>query len=255
MSQDDRATYDKALERARSAAYGVGEFVGQESFMLASEILALAKRAHISERSSVLDLCCGVAGPGRLIAGEFGCSYLGVDSSASAISIARERAQGTSCRFMVSGIPPVPAGAYDVVLLLETLLAFREKTRLLAEVAGVLEAGGRFAFTFEEGEPLTDAERAVMPHADTVWLTPLPELMCQLESTGFRVRWLADCSEAHHATADSLLNAYSADALEIVTQLGRAAFDDLLDAHVLWSAWLKIGRVRKFAVVAEKLSD
>ena len=153
------------------------------------------------------------------------------------------------------GLAALQKSAYDVVLLLETLLAFREKTRLLAEVAGVLEAGGRFAFTFEEGEPLTDAERAVMPHADTVWLTPLPELMCQLESTGFRVRWLADCSEAHHATADSLLNAYSADAREIVTQLGRPAFDDLLDAHVLWSAWLKIGRVRKFAVVAEKLSD
>ena len=38
--------------------------------MRASEILALAHRAGIAPGISVLDLCCGVAGPGRLIARE-----------------------------------------------------------------------------------------------------------------------------------------------------------------------------------------
>lgn len=252
MSEADRLTYDTALERARATAYGAGEFVGQENFMLASEIRALAAAAQITPTASVLDLCCGVAGPGRLIAREFGCNYLGVDSSATAVSIARDRARGTGCRFMVSCVPPVPTGAFDVVLLLETLLAFPEKARLFHEIAAALNPSGRFAFTLEEGQPLTDIERTVMPQSDTVWLTPLPELERLLESAGLRVRSLTDCSSAHHVTAESLLNSYASDAQHIVAQVGRKAFDDLLDAHVLWTDWLQSGRVRKFAVVAEK---
>ena len=47
MKQDERVPFDQALERARMSAYAPGEFVGQESFMLASEILSLAVRAGI----------------------------------------------------------------------------------------------------------------------------------------------------------------------------------------------------------------
>ena len=80
---------------------------------------------------SVLDLCCGVAGPGRFITRELGCTYLGVDLSPSAIEIARERAGDLSCRFEVARIPPIPPGPFDVVLLLETMLAFPDKEPLL----------------------------------------------------------------------------------------------------------------------------
>ena len=92
VKQDERAPFTRALERARVAAYAPGEFVEQESFMRAGEIRVLALRAGIAPGVSVLDLCCGVGGPGRFITRELGCSYLGVDLSASAIDIARERA-------------------------------------------------------------------------------------------------------------------------------------------------------------------
>ena len=119
--------------------------------MRAGEIRALARRAGIAPGVSVLDLCCGVAGPGRFITRELGCSYLGVDLSSSAIDIARERARDLPCRFEVSRIPPIPRGPFDVVLLLETMLAFPDKEPLLSEIAGALTTGGRFAFTMEEG--------------------------------------------------------------------------------------------------------
>src|SRR5690349_10279591 len=48
VKPDDRAPLDQALQRARTAAYPEGEFVGQESFMCASEIGALAARAGIA---------------------------------------------------------------------------------------------------------------------------------------------------------------------------------------------------------------
>jgi SAM-dependent methyltransferase len=252
VKQDERGPFVQALRRARERAYDPGEHVDQESFMRASEIRELARRAGIGPGASVLDLCCGVAGPGVLIARELGCAYLGVDSSASAVGIARERARGLSCRFEVAQVPPLPPGTFDVVLLLETMLAFPDKARLLEGVSRVLPAGGRFAFTLEEGLPLTDSERARMPDADTVWLIPLDELRTLLADTGLAVRWEEDRSRSHRDVAAALLEAFTADAPAIAAVIGQEALDELLAAHRLWIDWLGNGRVRKIHLVAER---
>jgi SAM-dependent methyltransferase len=253
MRQDDRAPFDRALHRARVAAYPAGAYVGQESFMTAGEIRDLAVRAGVGPGVRVLDLCCGVAGPGRFLTRELGGDYLGVDASASAIAIARERAGRLPCRFAVAHVPPVPPGPFDVVLLLETLLAFEDKDAVARETFHALRPGGRFACTLEAGAPLTAGERAVMPDVDTVWLTPLDELVAVLEHAGLRVVWHEDHSRAHAATARALTDAYAADAEAIAAQVGRRALDDLLAAHHLWVEWLDSGRVRKFAIVAERV--
>jgi sarcosine/dimethylglycine N-methyltransferase len=252
MRQDERAPFVQALRRARVSAYAPGEFAEQESFMRASEIRGLAVGAGIAPGVSVLDLCCGVAGPGRLITRELGCTYLGVDSSSSAIDIAREGAGDLPCRFEVARIPPIPPGPFDVVILFETMLAFPDKETLLQEISRALTPGGRFAFTLEEGLPLTQAERESMPEADTVWLTPLQELLTSLGRAGLVVRRQDDCSHSHRAVADALIDAFAADASNIAAQVGRRALDELLAAHRLWSDWLREGRVRKIAFVAEK---
>jgi len=255
MTQDDRSLFDRALARARKAAYAPGEHVGQESFMTAGEIRALAARAGIGPGVRLLDLCCGTAGPGRFLTQQLGCDYLGVDASATAIAIARARAGALPCRFEVAQVPPLPEGPFDVVLLLETILAFEDKDALLGEIFPRLRPGGRFAFTLEEGRPLTAAERAAMPDADTVWLTPLDELRRSLQQAGLVVTWHEDHSSAHRATAQALADAFAADAEAIAALIGRQALDDLLTAHRLWVAWLAEGRVRKFAVVARRPAD
>src|SRR5580704_19499297 len=79
VRQDQRTPSLAALEWA--AAYPAGEYVGQESFMRAGEVRTLAHQARVGPDVSVLDLCCGVAGPGRMITAESGCRYLGVDHS------------------------------------------------------------------------------------------------------------------------------------------------------------------------------
>jgi SAM-dependent methyltransferase len=252
VRQDDRAPFVAALQPAREAAYPPGEYVGQESFLTAAEIRRLADRAGIGPGVSVLDLCCGVAGPGRLITAERGCRYLGVDSSASAVEIARRLAGDLPCRFEQAELPPLPEGRFDVVLLLETMLAFPDKRALLAAVARALEPGGRFAFTVEEGRMLTPAERAEMPDADTVWLVELAELTALLEEVGLTVTWQEECSAAHRAMAAALGRAFRADAAAIGRRIGARAPAELIAAHELWSEWLGTGRVRKFAMVAEK---
>jgi SAM-dependent methyltransferase len=252
VRQDERAPFVRALERARISAYPPGEYVEQEGFMRAAEILALAQEAGVAAGVSVLDLCCGVAGPGRFITRELRCSYLGVDLSASAIDIARRRARDLPCRFEIGRIPPIPPGPFDVVLLLETMLAFADKQALLAEISRALAPGGRFAFTMEEGPPLTADERARMPDADTVWLTPLQEMLICLDRAGLVVRRQEDCSESHRAMADALITAFARDADHIAAQIGRRSLEELLAAHRLWSDWLREGRVRKIAFVAER---
>jgi SAM-dependent methyltransferase len=247
MRQDLRTPFEQALRRARESA---GEYVGQESFMAAGEIRALARQAGVGPGVSVLDVCCGTAGPGSLIARELGCDYLGVDSSATAVALARERPG--DLRFAVMEVPPLPPGAFDVVLLLETMLAFADKDALVRAVAAALRPGGRFAFTLEEGAPLTAAERAAMPDADTVWLTPLYDLVGTLERAGLAVTWIEDVSRAHRARAQALADAFAADADAIAARIGRRALDDLLAAHRLWVGWLDAGRVRKLALVAEQ---
>jgi ubiquinone/menaquinone biosynthesis C-methylase UbiE len=253
VKQDERAPFVSALQRARVGAYAPGEFIEQESFMRAGEIRALAQQAGIAPGVSVLDLCCGIGGPGRFITEQLGCDYLGVDYSADAIDIARQRAGDLSCRFEVARIPPIPPGPFDVVILLETLLAFPEKEPLLREISRALPTGGRFACTFEAGPPLTEAEWVQMPDADTVWLVQIDEMLASLDPVGLVVRRQEDFTQSHAATAESLTEAFAADAVDIAAQIGEQAVEELLRAHQLWSDWMRTGRVRKIALVAEKV--
>ncbi|MFW5470531.1 SAM-dependent methyltransferase [Knoellia sp. CPCC 206435] len=257
MTVDSWSPLARLLWRTRESAFPAGEFVGQESFVSASEVRWLAGRAGVGTGVSVLDLCCGEAGPGIFVARTFGCRYLGVDADAGSIARARARAvdEGVDAAFEVRTVPPVPRGAFDVVFLLETLLAFADKPALVHEVASALPVGGRFAFTLEAGRPLSAAERAAMPGADTVWLTTLTDLRRALRGAGFRVRSLRDTSHAHRRVVDGLVAAYAGAAPDIRAAASGSALvvDDLLTAHRLWSEWLRTGRVRKFAVVTEKV--
>ena len=220
--------------------------------MRAGEVRMLAHRAGVGRGVSVLDLCCGVAGPGRMITAESGCHYLGVDHSASTLATAQELAGNLPCRFEQAHLPPLPKGSFEVVLLLETMLAFADKDALVGEVARVLEPGGRFAFTVEEGRPLSQEERAGMPGADTVWPIELAELTGVLRNAGLTVIWRQEHSSSHRAIAAALLRCYRADSPQIAAQIGTQATADLITAHQLWSDWLGSGRVRKFAMVAHK---
>ena len=93
-----------------------------------------------------------------------------------------------------------------------------------------------------------------MPDADTVWLTSAVQLVRSLlERSGCGSAGCEECSGAHREMADALIGAFAADRSAIAAEVGDQALDELLAAHRLWSDWLRDGRVRKFAVVAEKV--
>ena len=66
------------------------------------------------------------------------------------------------------------------------------------------------------------------------------------------VRAREDYSPSHRAVTDSLIEAFTADATGIAARIGHRALREPLAAHRLWSRWPREGRVRKFALVAEK---
>lgn len=250
---DHRHRAVAALARARCRAYLPEAYAGQESFVSAAEVLALAGAAGVRAGTRVLDLCCGVGGPGKLIARSTGCRLFGVDRSPSALALARSGA-ASGARFLAATVPTLPlAVTFEVVLLIETVLAFADKARLLFEVARVLAPGGRFAFTFEEGPPLSTAERAVMPGGDTVWLIELAPMRELLSAAGLTVRSLADRTAEHAGLAGRLGAAFAEDGAAITAALGAPALDALLLAHARWAEWLGARRVRKLAMVCERV--
>ena len=93
-----------------------------------------------------------------------------------------------------------------------------------------------------------------MPDADTVWLTPLRDILSCLEWVGLRVRWQHECTETHLATVSSLREAFATESSRIAAHVGHRALEELLAAHRLWGDWLGTGRVRKLAFVAEKVA-
>lgn len=252
MEPNARGVLDRALDRPKRWAFPPGEFVGQESFMGAHEILTLARAAGVRRGVAVLDVCAGVGGPGVYLTRHLACRYVGMDASAEAIDVARRRARGLDCEFLVGAVPPLPAGRFDVVMLLETMLAFPDKLALLTAVASVLSPAGRFAFTLEEGQPLSATEHLAMPRSETVHLVPLAAMHDLLERSGFVVRYEVELTRAHHEVAERLTRAYEARARGIGEAIGEAALTELLTSHRLWSQWLASGRARKFALVAQR---
>ena len=245
MRQDDRAPFDRALRRARHRRTPRASSSRCEGFMTAGEIRALAAHAGIGPGVTALDLCRR-RWPGRSLTRELGCVYLGVDS-ASAVAVARERAGDSPCRFAIAQVPP-PDGFFDVVVLLETMLAFEDKDRLVREISAALGPSGAFAFTLRR-PPLTTAERAACP---------MPTRSGSPRSTSWRVPGAGSSSRGRRTTPRARRDGAGAGGR---VRRGRRwhrgadrrrALDELVVAHRLWVEWLDERRVRKLALVAER---
>lgn len=240
-----------ALRPAWLAALG-DAYIGQESFVTAAAVMELARHAGVRAGVDVLDVCCGTGGPGRMLARRTGCRISGVDADPDAVAVARAHAAGLSAVYAVGSVPPLPPGRHDVVLLIETLLAFPDKPTLLAGVAGALWPGGRFACTVEVGAPLTTPERRAMPRADTVWPVTETGLDGMLADAGLVVDHVADVTAAHLTVVTALLREFAARRTAIAALLGAAAIDDLIVSHRLWAQWMASGRIRKLELVATR---
>ena len=221
--------------------------------MTAGEIRALAARAGIGPGVAVLDLCCGVAGPGRFLTRELGCDYLGVDASASAVAIARERADDLPCRFAVAQVPPAPG----------RLLRRRAPARDDARVRGQGRAGARDrrGAPRPAGASPSRSRRGRRSRRPSGRRCPTPTRSGSPRSTSWPRPWSGPGSSSRGRRTTAARTARrprrSRTRSPRTPRTSRrrsaaAALDDLLAAHRLWVEWLDEGRVRKLALVAER---
>ncbi len=108
------------------------------------QILPMAAQ-HLSGARRVLDVGTGEGQLARLAA-RLGCEVVGLDPTPSQISVAVERAGGPA--YLLAGAAPLPvrSASVDCVMACLVFEHIRDAELALAEVARVLEPGGRFLF-------------------------------------------------------------------------------------------------------------
>jgi sarcosine/dimethylglycine N-methyltransferase len=117
----------------------------------ANEILAAA--AAIRAEHHVLDVCSGMGGPARWLAGRFGCRVTGLDLTESryrsAIRLTELVGLEQRVDFRLGNALDMPFGdaRFDVVIGQEAWCHVPDKPRLIAECARVVKPGGTIAFT------------------------------------------------------------------------------------------------------------
>lgn len=120
----------------------------------------LAKAAGIAPGAQVLDVGCGLGGPARTLAAEFGADVTGVDLSPAYVRIAGRLSAlsdlGGVTRFDVADAAALPfeAGAFDIVWTQHAVMNFPDRNAAYAEMRRVLKPGGQLAFhDFVAGAP------------------------------------------------------------------------------------------------------
>jgi SAM-dependent methyltransferase len=143
---------------------------------------------------TVLDVGCGLGGPGRFLADRFGCSVLGVDLLPLRIEVAEALTYRTGLAdrvtYQVADAThlPVDDRALAQVWMLDVGIHVHDKKALFAEVARALRPGGIFVMHDQTG-PLPPAMRAVTRTAPFI-APSLPQLLRYVEGAGLRIlRW------------------------------------------------------------------
>jgi ubiquinone/menaquinone biosynthesis C-methylase UbiE len=111
----------------------------------------LARFAQLAPGTHVLDIGCGIGGPARTLATEFGCSVVGVDLTHEFIRAARMLttllALDGQCGFEHGSATTLLFSdtSFDLVWSQNMLMNVPNKAQLFDEIARVLKPGGRFA--------------------------------------------------------------------------------------------------------------
>ena len=152
---------------------------------------AVAERAMPHPDDAVLDVGCGMGGPGRFLVDRFGCSVTGIDLLPMRIRIAEELTARTGLADRISYRAadttnlPFKKDAFAQVWMLDVGIHVLEKTAMFGEIARVLRPGGLFVMHDQMG-PLPKSMSPLMRLAPYRAPT-LPQLIRYVEGAGLRL--------------------------------------------------------------------
>ena len=157
------------------------ELTDQNNLGGAAAVLRLARRARISRASRVLDLGCGLGGPARLLAYEFGCRVDGIDLSATRVREARALTRLVSLDGRVTIArgdimrAAVPSRRYDIVWGQSAWIHIADKGALIARWTPALKRGGRLVLQDSclRRAPHDGHEAALLARLERDWASTL----------------------------------------------------------------------------------
>ena len=147
----------------------------------------------------VLDLGCGIGGPGRFVVDRFGCSVVGVDLLALRVELAQALTNMTgmagriSYRVADATNLGIEAESFEQVWMLDVSMHIKDKRALFGEIARVLRPGGLMVMHEMPG-PLP---KAMSPLTRRVpYIAPsLPQLIRYVEGSGLRLLTWRDTTQ------------------------------------------------------------
>lgn len=147
----------------------------------------------------LLDLGCGMGGPGRFLVDRFQCSVVGVDLLPLRVELAQtltnitRMSERISYRVADATDLGLEDGSFEQVWMLDVSMHVRDKQALFGEIARVLHGGGLLVMHEQTG-PLPHAMLPVMRQAP--YIAPsLPQLIRYVEGAGLRLLTWRDTTE------------------------------------------------------------
>jgi SAM-dependent methyltransferase len=157
----------------------------------------LAARLFLAAHLHLLDVGCGIGGPSRVLAADYGCRVTGIDLTEAYCRLAREMAGWVGLDHLLDYRTadaldlPFADGTFDAAWTQHAAMNIADKARLYGEIRRVLKPGGRFA--------LYDVVRG--PGGEVIY--PVP--------------WARESAISFLATPDDLLSHLEGAGFEIVT--------------------------------------
>ncbi len=142
-----RDLYERDLDCQNLGGFGMLEVIAT----------AVAERAVPQPGDHVLDVGCGMGGPGRFLADRFGCTVTGIDLLPLRVESAEDLTKRTGLAerisYQVASVTDLPFedGAFAQVWMLDVGIHVRDKAAMFAEIARVLRPGGLFVMHDQMG--------------------------------------------------------------------------------------------------------
>jgi ubiquinone/menaquinone biosynthesis C-methylase UbiE len=222
---------------------------------------SLASMAGIDAGQKVLDVGCGVGGPARRVASEFGAAVWGLELSETLYQTAVKFTELVGLQEQVqfkqgSALSlPFGDGEFNVVIMQHVAMQISEKDQLFGELTRVVMPGGCLAMHelfAGEGElhyPLAWASEPSMSA-----LEPFDECAERLSRTGFDVGDFADHSEEGRKFHEANIKAFNAalSRNERAQGLPTDVVEARLRASVAMERNLRTGSLKVGMVVSRK---
>jgi SAM-dependent methyltransferase len=211
----------------------------------------LASRAGITERSRVLDVCAGLAGPARFLASRRGCRVVALElnpgRAAGAARLTRLVGLAGRVRVVRGDARALPFGraCFDAGLSQEALLHIDDKAAVLEGCRRVLVDGGRLAFTDWIAHPtLGDRERArLWDWMAATTLQTLAGYRTLLGRAGFTGVEAEDVSDEWRRILRERLEMYRALRRDTVARLGEGRYREYDQLYAFFVGLVEAGKL------------